>query len=87
MTLGGILALLVVGIVAGWLAGLVLKRRGFGLLGNLALGIVGAIVGGLLFQQLGQPVYGFLGDLLVAFVGALLLVGVAQVLHAPKPSH
>src|SRR6056297_3866235 len=49
----GILAMLVVGAVAGWLAALLVKGEGFGLLGNVAVGIVGAVLAGLILPQFG----------------------------------
>ena len=61
---------LIVGAVAGWLAGVVMKGKGFGLLGNLVVGIVGALLGGFIFGR------GFtaIGQILVAFVGAVILL-------------
>jgi len=70
MVIPGWLVFLVVGAIAGWLAGVVMKGRGFGLLGNLVVGIVGALLGGFLFGGS----YTLLGQILVAFVGALILL-------------
>lgn len=66
----GWLVFLIVGAIAGWLAGAVMKGRGFGLVGNLIVGILGALVGGLVFGS----GYTLLGQILVAFVGALILL-------------
>jgi uncharacterized membrane protein YeaQ/YmgE (transglycosylase-associated protein family) len=63
---------LIIGAVAGWLAGLAMKGRGFGLLGNLVVGIVGAILGGWLFGAYFGG--GLVGSLLVAFLGAVILL-------------
>lgn len=63
---------LIIGAVAGWLAGLAMKGRGFGLLGNLVVGILGAILGGWLFgAYIGG---GLIGSLVVAFLGAVILL-------------
>ena len=65
---------LLIGLVAGWLAGQVTKGRGFGVIGNLIVGVVGAFIGGFVFDSLGIAAYGLLGSLIAAFVGALILV-------------
>lgn len=70
MTVQSLVLLLLVGAIAGWLAGVVMKGRGFGLVGNLIVGIIGALVGGFLFGS----GYTLLGQILVAFVGALILL-------------
>lgn len=68
-----------IGLVAGWLAGLITKGRGFGLLGNIGVGIVGAILGRLLFELIGLEAYTLLGRIVMALVGALLLLYVVGV--------
>ena len=81
MDLQSLIIFLVIGAVAGWLAGLLLKGRGFGLLGNLVVGIIGAVVGGYLFCALGLAAGGLLGSILTATVGAvvlLLLIGLVK---------
>ncbi len=66
---------LIIGAIAGWLAGLVMKGRGFGLLGDIIVGIVGAFLGGWLFGKLGVGFGGGLaGSLIVAFLGAVVLL-------------
>ena len=76
MTLFALIWILVVGAVAGWLAGLVMKGRGFGVPGNIVVGILGAGVGGFLFALLGIVFWGLIGSLLVAFLGAVVLLSV-----------
>jgi len=71
---------LIVGAVAGWLAGLLMKGGGFGILGNVLVGVVGAIIGGWVFGLLGVTAFGILGVLLTALVGALLLLFAVRVL-------
>jgi len=66
---------LIIGAIAGWLAGLVMKGRGFGLLGDIIVGIIGAFLGGWLFGKLGLSFGGGLaGSLIVAFLGAVILL-------------
>jgi uncharacterized membrane protein YeaQ/YmgE (transglycosylase-associated protein family) len=66
---------LIIGAIAGWLAGLLMKGRGFGILGDIVVGIIGAVLGGWLFGVLGISAGGGLpGSLIVAFVGAVVLL-------------
>lgn len=76
---GGIIAWLVVGAIAGWLAGQFMKGGGYGLVGDIVVGIVGAVVGGFLFGLLmpGSSV-GLIGSILVAFVGAVILIAILR---------
>jgi len=69
-----IIYILVVGLIAGWSAGKIMKGKGFGLVGDLVVGVLGAIVGSWLFWQLGVESYGILGSIVVALIGALLLL-------------
>jgi uncharacterized membrane protein YeaQ/YmgE (transglycosylase-associated protein family) len=65
----------VVGLVAGWLAGFVMKGGGYGLIGDVVLGLAGSIVGGWLFRALGfTPQAGWVAMVGVAFVGAVILI-------------
>ena len=67
---------LIVGLVAGWLAGKIMKGKGFGLIGDLTVGVVGAVIGNWIFIMLGFSVYGngLVGSILVALIGALILL-------------
>jgi uncharacterized membrane protein YeaQ/YmgE (transglycosylase-associated protein family) len=66
---------LIIGAIAGWLAGLLMKGRGFGILGDIVVGIIGAVLGGWLFGVLGISAgVGLPGSLIVAFVGAVVLL-------------
>jgi uncharacterized membrane protein YeaQ/YmgE (transglycosylase-associated protein family) len=65
---------LIIGGVAGWLAGLVMKGRGFGVVVNIIVGIIGGIIGGFLFGLLGISSGGLIGSLITAFVGAVVLL-------------
>ena len=72
---------LLVGLVAGWLAGKLMKGSGFGVIGDIVLGVIGSFVGGFLFRQAGLAAYGLLGSLVVATVGAMILVALSRVLR------
>ncbi|HNR87116.1 MAG TPA: GlsB/YeaQ/YmgE family stress response membrane protein [Spirochaetota bacterium] len=65
---------LVIGIIAGWLAGLIFKGRGFGLIWDMVIGVAGSFIGGFVFKLIGVGAYGFLGSVFTAVVGALLLL-------------
>ncbi|MGZ8389379.1 MAG: GlsB/YeaQ/YmgE family stress response membrane protein [Rhodoplanes sp.] len=66
---------LIVGGVAGWLAGLIVRGYGFGLLGNIIVGIVGALIAGWLLPQLGIMIGGgTLGEIINAVIGAVILL-------------
>ncbi len=64
----------VIGIVAGWLAGQITKGSGFGLLGDLIVGVLGSLLGGFLFGLLGFGAYGLIARLVMAVVGAVVLL-------------
>jgi len=71
----------VVGLIAGWLAGQVMRGGGYGVVVDIVLGILGGMVGGWLFGQLGiWPGGGVIGSIIVAFVGAVILVWITRVL-------
>ncbi len=65
---------LLLGAVAGWLAGQFMKGKGFGLLGNIVVGIVGAVIGGWLLGSFGLVGSGLIGRLVTATLGAVVLL-------------
>lgn len=76
-----VLWFLLVGVIAGWLANVLVKGGGIGLFGDLVVGIIGALIGGLLFSGLaGAAGGGLLGSILVATLGAVILLVVLRVL-------
>lgn len=79
----GILAWIILGLIAGWLAGLLFQGHGFGFLGDTVIGIVGAILGGLLGSALfGWGVTGFnLSSLILAIIGAIILLAIVKALR------
>ncbi len=82
----GFITWLIVGAVVGWLAGILVKGRGFGLLGNIVIGVVGAIIGGWLagaIFNISDPISGFnLTTLVVAVLGAILVLFVARMIRS-----
>jgi uncharacterized membrane protein YeaQ/YmgE (transglycosylase-associated protein family) len=80
----GLLAWIVVGLIAGWLAGLVMRGSGYGVLGDIIIGIVGALVGGFIASALfnvPDPLTGIdLTTLVVAFVGAVITIALLRAL-------
>ncbi|ABI58765.1 MULTISPECIES: GlsB/YeaQ/YmgE family stress response membrane protein [Nitrosomonas] len=75
----GLIIFIAIGAIAGWLAGILMKGRGFGLMGNIIIGIVGAIAGGLLFGLLG-----LIGSIVTAIVGSAVLLFLAWVITKSK---
>jgi len=69
---------IVIGLIAGWIAGLISRGRGFGCIGNLILGLIGAVLGGWIFTKLGIFGGGTIYTLAAATVGAVVLVVIAR---------
>jgi uncharacterized membrane protein YeaQ/YmgE (transglycosylase-associated protein family) len=74
MNAQSLILFLVIGLVAGWLAGRIMKGGGFGLVGDLVVGVIGALLGGWLFSLLGISLGGIIGSLVMALVGAIVLL-------------
>ncbi|MBI5877510.1 MAG: GlsB/YeaQ/YmgE family stress response membrane protein [Chloroflexi bacterium] len=70
---------LLIGLAAGWLAGVLMKGRGFGLVGNLVLGVIGAFVGGWVLDLLNIDLRLPFANLLTAVLGAVLLLGALNI--------
>jgi len=71
----GIIIWLIVGAIAGWLAGMVVKGGGFGLIGDIIVGIIGGLIAGWLLPRIGIFIGGgFVGDVINAFIGAVILL-------------
>ncbi len=76
---GGLLAWLIVGLIAGFLASTLMRGGGYGLIGDIVIGIVGAFVGGLLVDVLAPgETFGFWGSVLVALIGACILIAILR---------
>jgi uncharacterized membrane protein YeaQ/YmgE (transglycosylase-associated protein family) len=83
---GGIIAWLVVGLIAGWLAGMFMKGGGYGVVGDIVIGIVGAFVGGFVFSLItGGGTAGFWGSIAVAFIGAVILIAIVRAMPGRSP--
>lgn len=65
---------ILVGLVAGWLAGQIMRGGGFGLIGNIVVGILGALIGGFVFGLFGTGADNLLGSIIVATIGAVILL-------------
>ncbi len=77
----GIIIWLIVGAIAGWLAGMVVKGGGFGLIGDIVVGIVGGIIAGWLLPQLGIVIAGgIVGDVIDSFIGAVILLVIIRLI-------
>src|SRR5437764_12415128 len=71
---------LLVGLIAGWLAGRVMRGGGFGVIGDMIVGIIGALLGGWLFGVLGIHAGGLIGAIITAFVGVVVFIALMRVL-------
>lgn len=79
VTLVSIIVWLIIGAIAGWLAGVVMKGGGFGLVGDIIVGIVGAVIAGFLFPTLGISLGGgIIGAIIAAAIGAIILLAVIK---------
>lgn len=75
---GGIIAWIVIGLIAGWLAGVAMRGGGYGILGDIIVGLIGALIGGILFGLLVEGETGFWGSMVVAFLGACILIAILR---------
>lgn len=72
---------ILIGLVAGWLAGQLVKGGGFGVIGDIVVGVLGALIGGFLFTSLGVSLGGgLLGAIIVATIGAIVLIFILHVI-------
>ncbi len=76
-----LLIFVIIGLIAGWLAGTIMKGKGFGLIINLVVGVIGAFIGGFVFRLIGLSAHGFLGSVIMATVGAVVLLVVIGILR------
>lgn len=76
-----LLGWIVIGIIAGWLTGKLMRGAGYGILIDLILGLIGAVIGGWVFGTLGILSYGFWGSLAAATVGAIILVAIVRIIR------
>ena len=82
---GGLIAWLVVGLIAGFLASMVMRGGGYGILGDIIVGIVGAFLGGLIASLLGfGGSTGLIGSIIVAFIGACILIAILRAISGGR---
>jgi len=76
-----VLVWIISGIIAGWLTGMIVRGRGFGLIGDLAIGLLGGLIGGWLFGLLGIATVSWVGEVVAAVVGGVVLVAAIRALR------
>lgn len=82
MSLTSLLWFLLIGLIAGWLAGRVMRGGGYGVIGDMIIGVIGALLGGWLFGRLGISAGGgLIGALITAFIGAVLLIFLLRIIR------
>jgi uncharacterized membrane protein YeaQ/YmgE (transglycosylase-associated protein family) len=80
LTPGGVISWLVVGLVAGWLAGMVMRGGGFGVLGDIIVGLIGSFLGGVVAGYFVEGTAQFWGSIVVAFIGACILIALTRLI-------
>lgn len=81
MDLTSILIVLLVGAVAGWLAGVIMKGSGFGLVGDIVIGLVGGLIGGWLLPMIGVSFGGIIGAIIMSVIGAVILIFIIRLVR------
>ena len=72
---------MLIGLIAGWLAGQVMRGGGYGIVGDMIVGVIGAVIGGWLFGLLGIAAGGLIGSIITAFVGAVVLIAILRAIR------
>ncbi len=80
MDVNSIIIFLAIGAVAGWLAGMLMKGGGFGIIADIIIGIIGAVIGGFVFGLLGISASGLIGSIVTATIGAILLLFIVRII-------
>jgi len=80
MAITDLVIFLVIGAVAGWLAGVIMKGGGYGLVGDIIVGVIGSLIGGWLFGLLGIAAGGLIGSIIAAVVGAIILIAILRLI-------
>lgn len=84
---GGVMAWMALGLIAGWLAGLVMSGGGLGFVADLMLGLIGALVGGLMASYFLSGTAGFWASFAIAFAGACAVIGVLRLIVPGRSFH
>lgn len=87
MIVGNIIAFIVIGLVAGWIASELMRGRGLGIVGDIVIGIIGALIGGNIFALFGVSTAGFWSSLLAAVVGAVILLFLISLIPKSPAAH
>ena len=82
----GIIGWIIIGFIAGVLAGMVMRGGGYGIIGNIIVGIIGALIGGFILSLFGLGANGFWGTLVTAFIGACILIAILRTVAQPAKS-
>ena len=80
ISVAGLLWWLVVGLIAGFLASVVMRGGGYGIVGDIVVGIIGAFIGGFLASLLGIGAGGLIGTIIIAFIGACILIAILRLI-------
>ena len=80
MRVESLIIFLVIGAVAGWLAGQIMKGGGFGLVGDIIVGVIGSLIGGWLFGAIGIAAGGLIGSIVAAVIGAIVLLAIIRLI-------
>ncbi len=80
----GIIGWIILGAIAGWLAGMFMQGGGYGLVGDVVVGIVGAIIGGFLLSLFGIGANGLIGTLITAVIGACILIAIVRMVSGSR---
>ena len=86
ISLTGLLWWLIVGLIAGFLASVVMRGGGYGVVGDIIVGIIGAFIGGFLASLLGLSAGGLIGTIIVAFIGACILIAILRAISGGFPT-
>lgn len=84
MDMNNLLLILLVGLVAGFLGGQIMRSESQGIVGNMIVGVIGAALGGVLFNMMGIAAAGLLGSIISATVGAVVLLGLIGLFRQPS---
>jgi uncharacterized membrane protein YeaQ/YmgE (transglycosylase-associated protein family) len=77
---------LLIGLVSGWLAGMISRGGGFGIWGDLVTGVVGSFIGGYLFSLIGISAYGAIGSIISSTIGAIILLWIMRMFSHVAPA-
>lgn len=78
---------LAIGLISGWLAGMISRGGGFGIWGDLVVGVIGSFIGGFVFNIIGLSAYGIIGSIISSTIGAIILLWVIRMFRMPAPAH